>query len=253
MPTEAPRLGPGDIARAWPAPPGDVHEAQPGVLTLSNASELGLCYSPESLRALCDEAHGAGYRVHVDGARFANAVAHFGCAARELANAAGVDALSFGGTKNGLAFGEAVVFFRQGDGTAFARAVERAPYLRKATAQLLSKHRFVTAPFARTLEGGAWLRHAEHANHMAARLADACRKAGFPPAYDVDANHVLVALPEAVHAALRRAGHGYYGMGDPALGLARFVCSFDTREGEIDRLGSDLAQAAEDAGRPAKP
>ena len=157
------RLRVDDLAGLAAFEPGDVHEAQPGVLTLTNATEFGTLYTPEELRALTDRAHALGYRVHVDGARFANAVAALGCDPRALSVDCGVDALSFGGTKNGLAFGEAVLFFAQGDGRTRERAAARFPYLRKSTGHLLSKHRFASAPFEATLRGGsptAWSRSA---------------------------------------------------------------------------------------------
>ena len=129
---------------------GDCKPA-PGVVTISNPTEFGTVYRPDEIRALTDLAHSAGYLVHCDGARFANAVASLGVAPNALAGDAGIDVLSFGGTKNGLAFGEAVVFFPQGDGEAARRGASRFPYLRKSTGHLLSKHRVVTAMFEATL------------------------------------------------------------------------------------------------------
>jgi threonine aldolase len=237
-------ITPPDLGSIEHATGRDVHECQPGVLTIANVSELGLLYTPDALRALSDAAHERGYRVHLDGARFANAVAAAGCEPAELAGLAGIDALSFGGTKNGLAIGEAVVLFPQGDGSQYERAVRRLPFLRKATGQLLSKHRFVSAPLALTLEDGAWLRHAAHANAMAKRLADALTRAGHPPVLPVDANHVFVALPARVDRALRDAGHGYYTIGDPERGLSRLVCSFDTAPEDIDHFAATLERAS---------
>jgi threonine aldolase len=216
--------------------PGDVHEPQPGVLTLTNATELGTTYGPEALRALCERAHALGYRVHVDGARFANAVAAHGGDARALSVDAGVDALSFGGTKNGLAFGEAILLFRQGDGASQRRAADRLPFLRKSTGHLLSKHRFVAAPFSATLRDGAWLRHAAHANAMATRLAEGLRALGIEPVHRVETNGVFVRLPETTDRALRAAGYGYHPFGPPDAGIARLLCSFDTRPEEVDDL-----------------
>lgn len=222
---------------------GDVHQPQPGVVTISNPTEFGTVYTPGEVRAICDWAHASGYRVHVDGARFANAVAALGCRPAELAGDAGVDALSFGGTKNGLAFGEAVCFFPQGDGARCAAADAAFPFLRKSSGHLLSKHRFVTAPFARTVGDGSWLRHAAHANAMARRLGDGLAAIGLAPRFPVQANGVFVALPGAVDAALRARGHGYYPFGDPAWRLVRLMCSFDTTEGEVDGLVEDVRVA----------
>jgi threonine aldolase len=230
----ADRIAPGDLVGLSGFEPGDVHEAQAGVLTLTNATELGTVYDPAELAELCERAHGLGYRVHVDGARFANAVAALGCDARALCVDAGVDALSFGGTKNGLAFGEAVLFFRQGDGALLRRAAQRFPYLRKSTGHLISKHRFLAAPFAATLRSGAWLRHASHANAMATRLADGLRALGIEPVHPVETNGVFARLPASIDRALREAGYGYYPFGDPADGISRLLCSFDTTAAEVD-------------------
>src|SRR5262249_55601633 len=157
-----------------------VHQPQPGIVSLANSTELGAIYTAATMRSICDAAHELGYRVHVDGARFANAVAAAGCDPRELSVDAGVDALSFGGTKNGLAYGEAVIFFPQPDAPgAFRRALETFPFHRKSTGHLLSKHRFVAAQFDAVLESDAWLRHAAHANAMALRLARGLEALGY--------------------------------------------------------------------------
>ncbi len=230
------RLTPDDIEAVAANARGDVHQPQAGVVTISNPTEFGTLYRPADVRAICAAAHAAGYRVHVDGARFANAVAALDCDPRALTRDAGVDALSFGGTKNGLACGEAVVLFPQGDGAAFTRACATIGFHRKGTGHLLSKHRFLAAPFAATLEGGAWLRHAAHANAMARRLGAGLAAAGFEPVFPVEANGVFVRLPEAAAAAIRAAGHGFYGFGDRAQGISRLMCSFDTTAEDVDGL-----------------
>ncbi|HRP62456.1 MAG TPA: beta-eliminating lyase-related protein [Phycisphaerales bacterium] len=240
---EGSKITPEDLARAASKSRGDVHQAQPGVLTISNTTEFGTVYSPAEVRALCTMAHDAGYRVHMDGARFANAVAALGCHPRELTVDAGLDALSFGGTKNGLAFGEAVLFFPQGDGVVCKRACEVFPFHRKGTGHLLSKHRFVSAPFAATLAGGAWLRHARHANAMAKRLGEGLAAMGLAPRFAVDANAVFVTLPDRVDRALRAAGHGYYGFGEPEWRLSRLMCSFNTDAADVDALLEDARSA----------
>lgn len=255
------RLTVDDIRRAGAATRGDVHQPQPGALTISNPTEFGEVYTPEQTAAIAREAHALGYRVHVDGARFANAVAatlrargvdpglasaaDAAAAARALSVDAGVDALSFGGTKNGLALGEAVVFFDQPgptQGTA-AQAAHDFPYLRKRAGHLLSKHRFVSAPFAATIESGAWLRHAGHANAMAARLAEGLRALDVTAAFPVEVNAVFVRLPQRIDAALKAAGHGYYGFGDAAWGVTRLMCSFDTAASDVDALLIDAGKA----------
>jgi threonine aldolase len=247
--TDSGKLSPDQVAEAMARQRGDVHQPQPGVLTVSNPTEFGTVYTPKEMAGLCRVAHGAGFRVHVDGARFANAVASLGCTAAELSALAGVDALSFGGTKNGLAFGEAVVFFPQEDGHAFARAVRTFPYHRKGTGHLLSKHRFVAAPFAATLRGGAWLRHAAHANAMARRLAAGLTHLGLAPRFPCQANGVFVSLPDGVDRALRAAGHGYYPFGEPAWRLVRLMCSFDTPAEEVDAFLGAVHAARETAVR----
>jgi threonine aldolase len=220
-----------------------VHQPQPGVLSISNSTEFGAVYSPAAVRALCDAAHELGYRVHVDGARFANAVVSAGCDARELTRAAGVDALSFGGTKNGLAYGEAVVFFPQPDAPhVFTRAVSSFPFHRKGTGHLLSKHRFVAAPFEGVLRTGAWLRHAAHANAMAQKLAQGLASLGYELPYSTQANAVFVRLPPRVDEHLKRRRHDYYPFGPD--GLVRLMCAFDTNETDIDAFLEDARTAA---------
>lgn len=243
--TPATKLTPEDVERAAAGSRGDVHQPQPGVVTISNPTEFGTVYTPDETRALCAAARRAGYRVHVDGARFANAVAALGCDPRDLTIRAGVDALSFGGTKNGLALGDAVVLFPQEDSGVFRRAERSLPFHRKSSGHLLSKHRFVAAPFAATLRGGCWLAHARHANAMAASLAAGLREIGLPPAHPVEANGVFVRLPARVDAALRHAGHGYYPFPDLAGGppLARLMCSFDTHAADVARLLADARAA----------
>ncbi len=227
---------------------GDVHQPQPGVLTLSNTTEFGTIYTPDELAELSAMAHAGGYRVHVDGARFANAVAALDCSPRELVIDTGIDALSFGGTKNGLAMGEAVVFFRQGDGSAFERARTTFEFHRKGTGHLLSKHRFVSAPFAATLRDGIWLTHARHANAMAQQLSEQLVAIDLNVRYPTQANGVFVTLDQHVHGMLEKRGHGYYPFGDPDWSMYRLMCSFDTQPGEISGFVEDARAALSVAG-----
>lgn len=236
------KLTPADIESAANSR-GDVHQPQPGVVTISNTTECGTVYGPAEIRELCDAAKRMGFRTHMDGARFANAVAALGRHPREITREAGLDALSFGGTKNGLAFGEAVVFFPQGDGAAFRRAVQAFPFHRKGTGHLLSKHRFASAPFAATLDDGSWLKHARHANAMAARLAAGVRALGLEPRFEPQANAVFLSLPDRVDAAIKSKGHGYYPFGEPGWKLSRLMCSFDTTPEEVDGLLADIRAA----------
>ena len=246
------KLTPDDLERAGGATRGDVHQPQPGVFSFSNVTELGEVYTEDEARALCDAAHQLGYRVHVDGARFANAVAARCTAtgrapddiARALSIDAGVDALSFGGTKNGLALGEAVLFFPQGDGAVATSAAHDFPYLRKSAGHLLSKHRYVSAPFARTLEDGSWIRCAQHANAMGQRLAQGARDLGFRLAFPADASAIFIELAPEQNAALSARGHGYYPFGPSSWNIYRLMCAFDTREEDVEALLSDLRDIA---------
>jgi threonine aldolase len=247
--SDSPLLTPGDVRKAASHTRGDVHQPQPGVLSIANSTELGAVYTPSLMRALCETAHELGYRVHVDGARFANAVAAAGCDPRDLAMRAGVDALSFGGTKNGLAAGEAVIFFPRDDAPeVYNRAVSTFPFHRKGTGHLLSKHRFVTAPFNEVLRSGAWLRHAAHANEMAAALARGLVTLGYDVPYPTQANAVFVRLPPEADAELQRRGHGYYPFGPD--GLVRLMCSFDTTPGDVEALLADAAEVTSGVPRP---
>ncbi len=246
------KLTPDDLARAGGATRGDVHQPQPGVFSFSNVTELGEVYTEDETRALCDSAHALGYRVHIDGARFANAVAARADAtgrtptdtARALSIDAGVDALSFGGTKNGLALGEAVLFFPQGDGAVAHTAAHDFPYLRKSAGHLLSKHRYVSAPFARTLEDGSWFRHAQHANAMGQRLARGAQDLGYELAFPADASAMFVRLTPDQNESLSARGHGYYPFGPASWNVYRLMCAFDTRAEDVDALLADLADIA---------
>lgn len=240
--SESSKLTPQEIERCANSR-GDVHQPQPGVVTISNTTEFGTVYTAAEIKELCKTAHAMGYRVHVDGARFANAVAALNGDPRDITSRAGVDALSFGGTKNGLAFGEAVVFFPQVDRSSFQSAVYAFPYHRKGTGHLLSKHRFVSAPFAATLSDGSWLRHAKHANAMAWELSRGLEKLGLKTRFPTEANGVFVEFPAQVDAALTRQGHGYYPFGDRSWNLTRLMCSHDTTIEEVRTLLADVAAA----------
>jgi threonine aldolase len=241
IPADGGKLTPDDLAARDATLGRGVHHPAPGVVTVSNPTEFGEVYTAAELGALVATSHRLGYRFHVDGARFANAVAATGGDPRALSVDAGVDAMTFGGTKNGLAMGEAVLFFT---GPARAEAARRFPSLRKASGHLLSKHRYVTAPFAAVLEDGAWLRHAAHANAMATRLATGLTDAGMPPRFPTDTNGVFVTLPDPVRRALTDRGWAFHTVGDPAWRTARFMASFDTTPDRVDRLLADALGAA---------
>ncbi len=172
-------------------------------------------------------AHARGMKVQLDGARFANAVASLGCAPADISWRAGVDVLCLGGTKNGLPFGEAIVFFDQGLAEEFARR-------RKQGGQLASKMRFIAAPWVGVLQDGAWLRHAAHANAMARRLAEGVGNlSGTRLLAPVEANGVFVDVPEPAIAAVRAKGWRFYNFVG-ATGV-RFMCSWDTTARERRR------------------
>jgi threonine aldolase len=216
--------------------PHDVHSARPRALSLTQATELGTLYTPLEMWDLAECAHALGMKVHVDGARFANAVAAIGCAPADLAWRAGVDVLSFGGTKNGMPFGEAVVFFDPALAEEFGRK-------RMQGGQLASKMRFLAAPWVGVLEGGAWLKHAIHANEMAQRLA-----AGFADVpgtrliEQVEANGVFVDVPRDMIVALRERGWQFYEfVGDTGI---RLMCAWDTPVTAIDAFVADVRELA---------
>ncbi|WP_432456501.1 threonine aldolase family protein [Cellulomonas iranensis] len=214
---------------------GDVHRAQPGVVSLTQSTELGTVYTPDQVRALCDQAHALGMRVHVDGARLANAAASLGLPLRALTTDCGVDVVSLGGTKNGLLLGEAVVVLDPA-------AVDGVGYLRKSGMQLASKMRFVSAQLVALLEGDLWLRSAAHANAMAARLRAGVDAIGtLDVTQPTEANAVFVRLPAAVAAELRRRWRFYDW--DHADGTVRLMCAFDTTAQDVDDLLAALRDA----------
>lgn len=217
---------------------GDVHRAQPCVVSISNATELGTVYTPAEIRAICDHAHELGLLVHLDGARITNAAAALDLPLRALTTDAGVDVLSFGGTKIGLLLGEAVVVLNPS-------AVHGLPYLRKTGMQLASKMRFVSVQFEALLAGDLWLRSARQANAMARRLAEAVRPLpGVTVARPVEANGVFAVLPADVADRLRKRFRFYNWndqIGDGKVEV-RWMCSFDTTEADVDAFAAALAE-----------
>lgn len=211
----------------------DIHYPKPKVVTVTQSTEVGTVYSAAEVRALGAMAKKHGLRFHMDGARFANAVAALGVAPREITWQAGVDVLCFGGTKNGIHVGEAVVFFNR----ELAREFD---YRAKQGGQLCSKMRFISAPWLGMLANGAWLRHAGRANQMAAllhQLIAATPKVNvlFPP----QANAVFVDLPKPVIRSLWDKGWMFYNfIGE---GGCRLMCSWDTEESDVREFAADLA------------
>ena len=214
----------------------DIHFPKPRALSLTQATELGTVYRPDQLRALTELAHRHGLAVHMDGARFANAVASLGVAPAELTWRAGIDVLCLGGTKNGMSTSEAVVFFNR----ELAREFD---YRCKQAGQLCSKMRYLSAQWTGVLHDGAWLRHADHANTCAQKLATGLAAIpGVRLALPVEANAVFVELPPALAAALRARGWMFYSF-IGAHGY-RLMCSWATRPETIDAFLADTHAAA---------
>ncbi len=220
---------------------GDPHHAQPSVVSLTQSTELGTVYALDELEALAAHAHGLGLTVHMDGARIANAAAALDVELRTLTTDVGVDVLSFGGTKNGLMLGEAVVVLDPS-------RVQGAEFRRKSSMQLASKMRYVSVQLAALLEGDLWRRNASHANAMAARLATGVNDIqGIEVAYPVEANAVFVRLPRSVVAALQEQVTFYLWASDPhePFDIARWMCSWDTTEDDVDAFLALVARAME--------
>lgn len=233
VPTPDGKLTPELIDRqAWGF--GDVHRAQPKVVSISNTTELGTVYSPDEIAAICAHAHDLGLRVHLDGSRLTNAAAALDVPLRALTTDAGVDVLSFGGTKIGLLYGEAVVVLDP----AAAAGVD---YIRKTYMQLSSKMRFVSVQFEALLSGDLWLRNARQANAMGRRLAEAVRGIpGVEVSRAVEANAVFAVLPKDVADRLRKRFRFY--TWNEATGEVRWMCAFDTTEEDVEAFAAALAE-----------
>ena len=241
VPTPDGKLTPDLIDRqAWGW--GDEHRAQPLAVSITQTTELGTAYTPAEIKAIADHAHSKGMTLHVDGARIANAAATLGLGLAEFTSEVGVDLLSFGGTKNGLLFGEAVIVMRPDTGPAAAAL----PFLRKLNMQLASKMRFVSAQLIALLEGDLWLRSARHANAMAARLAEGVRGLdGVVITQQVQANAVFAVVDPAVANQLREAFRFYDW--NPATGEVRWMCAFDTAESDVDAFVGELKRLLAEA------
>ncbi len=212
---------------------GVQHHVQPAVVSITQSTELGTLYTVDEIASIADAVHRHGMLLHLDGARIANAVAALGCDPRDMTFDAGVDAVSFGGTKNGLLYGEAVLFK---DGATAGGAI----YLRKQATQLASKMRFISAQMIALLHDDLWIRNAAHANAMASRLDKAVRAI---PGVTLDrptvVNSLFPAIPSAAIGPLQ-AWVPHYTWND-ALSQVRWVCSFDTTETDIDQFAAGVA------------
>jgi len=219
---------------------GDEHRAQPLAVSITNTTELGTLYSVDEIRAISDHAHSLGMTVHLDGARISNAAAALGVPLRDFTTDAGVDILSFGGTKNGVMYGEAVVVLNP-------EASEGLTYLRKLNMQLASKMRFVSAQLIALLADDLYLRSAGHANAMAARLRSALEAriaagtiGGLSFSQATDANAVFAVLPAGVADTLRESFRFYDW--DAAANEVRWMTSFDTTEADIDAFVAAISR-----------
>ncbi|MDP7549368.1 MAG: beta-eliminating lyase-related protein [Alphaproteobacteria bacterium] len=209
------------------APFGVQHHSQPSALSLTQASEAGTVYQPGEVAALAAIAHNSGLSVHMDGARFANALAHLACSPAEATWKAGIDVLSFGATKNGAMAAEAVIFFDP-------EAADDFLYRRKRGGHLFSKMRYLSAQLVAYLRDDLWLEDARHANACATTLSQGLAALdGAHLVHPVEANEIFVHLPETVLKALEVGGVGFHRWGSG--GQARFVCAFDTDPDDVDR------------------
>jgi threonine aldolase len=211
---------------------GFQHHSQPKVLSISQPTELGTLYTPAEIKSLTDLMHNNNCYIHIDGSRISNASESLNLPIREFTSDLGVDAISFGGTKNGLLIGEAVVFFRRELANNFL-------YIRKQAAQLFSKNRFIAAQFVAYLEDGLNIRLAAHSNKMAKYLENSLR--GIPQVVvsrAVETNAVFAILPADISSKLREK-HYFY-VWDEELNEVRWMCSFNTRTEDIDLFIKDL-------------
>ena len=212
----------------------DIHYPKPRVLSLTQSTELGTVYSPAEVAAAGELARHHSLRLHMDGSRFANAVASLGCHPADITWRAGVDVLCFGGAKNGMAIGEAVVFFNQ-------TLAEEFDYRCKQAGQLASKMRFLAAPWIGMLQTGAWLERARHANRSAALLEERLLKLeGVELMFPRQANSVFVRMPPAMLSGLQERGWHFYSF--IGAGGARLMCSWATTRQDIEAFTADALQ-----------
>ena len=217
---------------------GDQHHVQPRVISITQSTEMGTVYKPEEIQALARFAHEHEMFLHMDGARIANAAASLGQTLRQATRDVGVDVLSFGGTKNGIMGGEAVVFFNQEFSRDFL-------YLRKQGMQLASKMRFIAAQFEALLTNDLWLRSAQHANQMARLLEkEITRIPRVKIAWKVEANGVFPQIPR--HAVEKIMERYFFYMWIEEECIVRWMCSFDTSEKDVKEFASFVAETVAD-------
>src|SRR5438105_7343633 len=226
------RVDPDAFARSLAAiQPGQLHRGQPAVVNITQASDLGTVYPVAEIRAIAEIAKRRGLKVHMDGARFANALARLGCSPAEMSWRAGVDILSFGATKNGGALCDAIVVFNPELADGLAVQLRRA-------GQVWSKMRFAAAQLLAYVEDGLWLNLAQASNAAAARIAVGIQGLpGLRLVAPVEANEIFLEIPSAVMDALEEGGFQFYRRSPT---LARFVCRFDVTDAEADALVAAL-------------
>jgi threonine aldolase len=218
-----------------------VHSHKPRAISITQSTELGTVYSEEEISAISQFARDNNLLVHMDGARFANALAFLKCSAKDLTWKAGVDVLCFGGTKNGAGAGELVVFFKP-------ELAHEFDYRLKQAGQLGSKMRFIAAQWRGLLANDIWLRNAEHANKAARSLADRIkRETGLRPLLPIESNAVYLKLSDFFANRLSAAGWNFYKMVEP--NVYRLMCSWATTDEQIDQLVRQLAEIASQSGR----
>ena len=210
----------------------DVHSHKTGAISITQATECGTLYTHDEIAAITDLARNHQLFLHMDGARFANAIASLDCPPKAITWEAGVDVLCFGGTKNGAAVGELLIFFDK-------KIAREFDYRAKQAGQLGSKMRFLAAPWLGLLTGDIWLRNAQHANRAANVLARRLRKeAGIESVFPVEANAVFVSMDERLASGLHERGWCFYEFIEP--GVYRLMCSWSTTEKEISSLLTDI-------------
>jgi threonine aldolase len=214
------------------ARPNELHSHKPGAISISQATEFGTIYSRDEIAAIADLARRHQLFLHMDGARFANAIASLNCAPKTITREAGVDVLCFGGTKNGAAAGELVIFFDK-------KISREFDYRAKQAGQLVSKMRFLAAPWLGLLTEDAWLRNAQHANDAARRLADRLRKeTRIESVFPIEANAVFVSMDERLASGLHARGWRFHKFIEP--NVYRLMCSWATTERDISDFVGDI-------------
>ncbi len=222
------KLHAGELESALAASSQDIHHTQPAAISITQATESGTVYGPSEIHQISEVAKEFGLYLHMDGARFSNAVATLECSPAAITWKAGVDVLSFGITKNGAMNAEAIIFFNRGLGA-------DSGYRRKRGGHLNSKMRFIAAQWDAFLKDGLWLKNAHHANAMAQRMKNGLLKTeGAEIYYPVEANELFVSLPEEKLQRASAAGYGFYRWLDQASPLIRLVMAFNTTEEDVD-------------------